>query len=184
MSRAFRVYFRALELDDYKTSVHWRRDDAMWESVAGRRYYVSEEYERQWVERRVSGIPNSETFAICLLENDAYIGNAYLNDIDLFNRSCTSGRLIGDPGYRGKGLGLEITMLLLRHAFLELGLERVASRQLTTNIASIKSLGKAGYRQEGIARKAVMKSGKLVDLNLMACLREDFLPLWEEFSNE
>ncbi|NCC31389.1 MAG: N-acetyltransferase [Chloroflexia bacterium] len=182
MPREFRVYFRALELDDYKTSVQWRRDDAMWESVVGRRYFVSEEYERQWVQRRVAGIPNSETFAVCLCENDEYIGNGYLTDIDLFNRSCTSGRLIGVPQHRGKGLGFEITLLLLRHAFLELGLERVASRQLTANLASIKSIEKAGYRHEGVARRAVMKNGKLVDLNLMACLREDFLARWDEFS--
>ena len=179
----FRVSFRALAPDDYKTSIKWRNDDFIWSSVVGRRYYVSEEYERQWVQKRLAGLPGSETFAVCLRENNSYIGNAYINDIDFFNRSCSVGLLIGEPEHRGIGLGFEIVMLLLHHAFLELGLERVSSRQLTPNIASIKTHEKAGFQHEGIARKAVMKSGRLVDLSLMACLREDFLVLWEQYSD-
>lgn len=184
MSKDLRVYFRALELDDYKISVHWRRDDAMWDAVVGRRYYVSEEYERQWVQRQVSGLPDSEAFAVCFHKNDAYIGNAYIDNIDLFNRCCSSGLLIGNSEYRGQGLGFEINMLLLRHAFFVLGLERVNSQQLATNLASIKCHQRAGFCQEGIARKAVMKNGSLVDLNLMACLKDDFLTVWEEFCSE
>lgn len=181
MPKPFRIYLRALEIEDYKTSVNWRRDDELWNSVVGRRYYVSESYEREWVQKRANGMPNSEAFAICLRENNTYIGNGYLNNIDLFNRCCEIGRLIGDPACRGIGLGSEITMLLLRHAFLELGLERVYSWQLPTNIASAKSKEKAGFRHEGIARKAAMKGGQLVDLELVACLREDFLPILEKW---
>jgi len=183
MSVNFRVYFRAFELDDFETSFFWRQDELIWESVVGRRYYVSKDYERKWVEKRVYGLPNSEAFAICMRGTSQYIGNAYLNDIDFFNRSCSVGLIIGDASSRGKGLGQEVILLLLKHAFLELGLERVGARQLTSNTASIKAHKRAGFQIEGVARKAAMKGGKLVDLNLMSCLRDDFLLLWEQLRN-
>ena len=35
MFKGFRVYLRALELDDYKNSIKWRRDDEIWDMVVG-----------------------------------------------------------------------------------------------------------------------------------------------------
>ena len=40
-----RVYLRALEPADYKTSIKWRKDDAIWNMLGGTKYFVSEAYE-------------------------------------------------------------------------------------------------------------------------------------------
>lgn len=46
-----RVYLRAFELDDYKTTIHWRQDDTIWAMLGGQKYFVSEAYEKKWIEK-------------------------------------------------------------------------------------------------------------------------------------
>lgn len=174
-NNSLRVYLRALELDDYKNSHAWRNDNEIWDSLVGPRYYVSEAYEKKWVEEKISNQDNQRFFAVCLKENNLFIGIASINNIDWFNRVASTSRIIGEEDYRGIGIGKEITGLLLYHAFVELGLERIESRQLLDNQPSIKSLERCGYKTEGIMRNAVYKKGKRRDLNLMSILREDYL---------
>ena len=90
-----RVYLRALEPDDYKTSIKWRKDDEIWGMLGGAKYFVSEAYEKKWVE---DSIFNSKEIklAVCEKESNKYIGNVYATNIDLINRSCTSHVLIGE----------------------------------------------------------------------------------------
>ena len=83
MKKESRVYLRALELDDYKTSIKWRNDDSIWSQLGGVKYFVSEAYEKKWVEEAIFN-PNVIRLAICLKENDLYIGNVYILDINRF----------------------------------------------------------------------------------------------------
>ena len=48
-----RVYLRALEPDDYRVSIKWRKDDEIWDMLGGTKYFVSEAYEKQWVEKAI-----------------------------------------------------------------------------------------------------------------------------------
>lgn len=174
MFNNFRVYLRALEPDDYKTSIEWRKDDEIWSMLVGPKYFVSEAYEKKWVEDAIFNSKNKLTLAICLKESDEHIGYTYISNIDWKNRNATSGKLIGNKKHWSKGYGTETTILTLYHAFYVLGLRRIESRQLLSNKASIRALEKCGYQNEGVLRKAVFKNGRYEDLNLMAILREDF----------
>ena len=174
----FRVYLRALEPDDYRTTIAWRTDDEIWEMVVGRKYFVSQEYERRWMERVVSGDPREVKLAVCTVKDGRHIGNVYLTEIDFVQRSARSGILLGDKSFWNGGYGTEATLLLLHHAMMDLGLERVEARQLCSNRASIRMHEKCGYVTEGVMRSAALKGGERVDLNLMSCLREDFQRVW------
>jgi len=174
MFKGFRVYLRALELDDYKNSIKWRRDDEIWDMVVGPKYYVSEAYEKKWVEDAIFKVSNKLVLAVCLKETDKHIGYVYLTNIDMKNRSASFAKLIGEKEYWGKGFAKEATMLMLYHGFYVLGLERIEARQLSHNKASIKVNEKCGFKTEGILRKAVFKNGEYRDLNLMSVIREDF----------
>ena len=168
-----KVYLRALEPEDYKTSIAWRQDEEIWSMVIGRRYFVSEDYEKKWLEKSSSSL-TSLKLAICVKESDLYIGNYNLDNIDFFNKSAITGLLIGNKDYWSGGFGTDASLLMLHHAFYDLGLERIESRVLLENKASIRVLEKCGYKTEGILRKAIFKNGKLQDLNLVSVLREDF----------
>lgn len=41
-----KVYLRALEPEDFKVSIEWRKDDEIWSGLSGAKYYVSESYEK------------------------------------------------------------------------------------------------------------------------------------------
>lgn len=170
----FRIYLRALELDDYKKSIKWRKDDEIWGLLTGPKYFVSEAYEKKWVENAIYDPNNKLSFAICLKETDEHIGYAYLNNIDLGNRSASAGMLIGEKKHWGEDFGTEASIQMLFHAFRVLGLERVEARQLTSNVRAIRHAEKMGYKKEGILRNAVFKNGRFEDVNLMSIIREDF----------
>lgn len=173
MLKNMQVYLRALELEDYQTSIAWRQDQEIWDMVVGRRYFVSSQFEKQWVQQ-AGELPTDLKLAICEARTDDYIGNIYLSNIDFFNRTAHSGKLIGNKKYWGRGFGTQATLLILYHAFYDLGLERVESRVLLSNKASIRVLEKCGYKTEGILRKAVFKQGQSQDLALLSVIREDY----------
>lgn len=181
MFENFRIYLRALELEDYKKSIEWRNDDKIWDMVAGPKYYVSEIYEKKWVENIIFNSKNSLTLAICIKDTDEHIGYAYLNDIDYKNKNAMFAKLIGEKRFWGKGLGSELTLLMLYHGFNVLGLERIEARQLLNNKGSIKVNEKCGFKNEGILRNAVFKNGRYQDLNVMSIIRKDFDQIKKDF---
>src|SRR5690554_1959181 len=134
----FRIYLRAFEKEDAEKTIKWRNDDEIWSMVVGRKYYVSFEYEKKWIEDAIENNQNQVKLAVCLKKDDKHIGNVYLNDIDWFNRNGNFAKLIGEKECWGKGYGQEMTLLMLKHAFYDLGLVRVQARQLLSNKASIR----------------------------------------------
>ena len=170
----YRIYMRALEPDDYKKTVQWHNDPEIWSMVMGNRFYVSSEYEKQWIEKKIFSANDEFTFAICYKENDEFIGIVTLDNIDYIKRSAKFGKMIGEKEYWGKGIATEAVMLMLNYAFNELGLKRVQAAQLVTNKASIKVNLKCGFKNEGVLRSACMKDGKYVDVNVMGILAEEY----------
>jgi len=45
----FCVYLRAFEIEDFKTTHLWRGDEEIIKSVVGRKYFVSQECEKKWI---------------------------------------------------------------------------------------------------------------------------------------
>lgn len=176
-----KVFFRALEPEDYKVSIVWRQDPNLWRMLIGRRYFVSEMTEKKWLEN-VNSTANRLALAICDVNTQCYIGNAYLTDIDYVNRSASSAKLIGNKEYWNSGFGTDTTLLLLHHAFFDLGLERIESRILPDNKASIRVLEKCGYQKEGVLRSATFKNGQLQDLVIMSVIKKDYLQLLERLT--
>lgn len=168
-----RIYLRAFEPDDYKTSIRWRKDDQIWDMLGGAKYFVSEAYEKKWIEDTIF---NSKEIrlAICLKEDDKYIGNAYITNIDMINRTGISHVLIGEKSYWGKGYAGEALKMLLDYVFNERGLHRIMALVLESNIQSVKILVKLGYRQEGVLRHSVYKNGRYNNQVILSILKEDF----------
>jgi len=177
----FRVYLRAIEPDDYKTSIKWRNDDEIWNMVGGPKYFVSEAYEKKWVEDAIFNSSNKLILAICLKKTNEHIGYVYLNNISWKNKNASFAKLIGEKEFWGKGLAKEATLLLLYHGFIVLGLERIEARQLVDNIKSIKVNEKCGFKTEGMMRNAVFKNGEFRDQNLMSIIREDFDRIMKDY---
>ncbi len=84
------------------------------------------------------------------------------------------GIMIGVPFNRGKGIGKLVTMMLLRHVFYDLNLNRFEGVWLITNRPSIEMGKKCGFKEEGVLRQATYKNGQYHDLLQMSILRMEF----------
>ena len=167
-----RVYLRALDPEDYKTPIKWRKDDQIWNMLGGTKYFVSEVYEKKWVENAIFDSKDLK-LAVCLVENDKYIGNVYMTDINMINKSCESHILIGDRDYWGQGYAREALMLAVKYMFEERNIHRIQANIIESNKSSLRMHEKCGYKVDGILRDAVYKAGKYQNMYVLSLLRED-----------
>lgn len=93
-----------------------------------------------------------------------HIGNCVLQKIDYINRSAEFAIVIGDKSYWGYGLCTKVLDLLLQHAFMKLGLNRVWSGTADTNIAMKKAMLTNNMSQEGCFKEGVFLNGKFTDV--------------------
>jgi RimJ/RimL family protein N-acetyltransferase len=100
-------------------------------------------------EQEKASIPRDYWFAVCLRENDEYIGQVGLIGIDLINRFAGTGSVIVTPAYRGGGYGSEAKQLLLEYCFDRLGLHMVRASVMFQNTRSAAALRKQGYAEAG-----------------------------------
>lgn len=77
--------------------------------------------------------------------NDRHIGNVQL-EIDEAKKNGGMGIMIGNPAYRGKGIGTEVTRLVVRYAFNDRGLEEVWLKVKAKNLAGRRAYEKAGFK--------------------------------------
>lgn len=168
-----RVYLRALEPDDYKTSILWRKDSQIWDMLGGLRRYVSEEYEKAWVEKAIFDTDNIR-WAVCCTEDSRHIGNVYMTDIDRINRSCQSHILIGDKNYWGNGYGREALSEAINYMFREQNINRITAVIIENNVASLKMHEKIGYKVEGLMRESVYKNGEYKHQYILSLLKHEY----------
>lgn len=173
MRKEYRVYLRAFEPEDYKTSIKWRNDDEIWNHLGGVKYFVSEAYEKKWVEDAIFD-PKVIRLAVCLKENNRYIGNVYILDINERDRKGNSHILIGEREFWGKGYATEAYELLLDYAFNERAFHRIGAHVLEENAASIALHKKCGFSQDGVFRKATFKNGKWQNQIIFSILEEEY----------
>lgn len=169
----YRTYLRALEPEDYKTTIQWRKNDKMWEMVGVMKHYVSSEYEKKWVEDRIFS-KDFLTFACCLHEDNQMIGLISFTNRDWVSRKVQFWGKMIDEKYWGQGYATEMLMQSLEYLFYEQGFQRVYGYQLATSDYSMRVNEKCGGKIEGILKKSVYKNGEYCDERIIAILREDF----------
>jgi UDP-4-amino-4,6-dideoxy-N-acetyl-beta-L-altrosamine N-acetyltransferase len=109
------------------------------------------------------------------------IGTTSLLHIDLINRTAEYGRLmIGDDNYRGKGGGfaLEAEVLLMKHGFYSLNLNRICGYVLEFNKRVMRLHDKVGFKEEGLLRQNIYKNGRYYDVIVIGLLAEEFRQLY------
>jgi ribosomal-protein-alanine N-acetyltransferase len=112
---------------------------------------------------------------IALRENDARIlGRIALGGV-LRGAFCNAylGYWI-DERHQGKGLTTEAVRAATTFAFRSAGLHRVQAAVMPRNAASIRVLGKAGYREEGLAQRYLCIAGTWEDHILFAVTAEEW----------
>ncbi len=138
---------------------------------------VSEQKEIEWFDEKDE---NKIRLAI-ETKKGKFIGNIVLERINYRNRTATTGIIIGEKEYWGKGYGTDAKMTLLNYAFNVLNLRKIYSQVLAFNKRSINYSKKCGYIIEGIFKKDCFVNGKYVDTICLAVFKQDWLKTWEEY---
>ena len=169
-----RLYLRPVEAGDLAACCLWMNDPAVRQSLLTQ-WPVDEIGERQWFESHDRGRPRHDiTLAIVLRDGDRLIGTMGLYGIDWRNRRASTGTVIGEKDCWGQGYGSEAKQLLLAYAFDTLGLHRLDSEVLASNLRSLQCQKKCGYVEEGRRRQAVFANGAWVDIILIGILADDW----------
>jgi diamine N-acetyltransferase len=134
---------------------------------------VTAEKERDWYEDRARS-EDSRMFTIYERETLTPIGNTALHNLDFRNGTAGFGILIGEPAFRGRGLGTETTRLMLDYAFTALGLRNVMLTVFAFNPAGIRAYEKAGFKTIGRRRACRVMGGGIHDEIYMDCLASEF----------
>lgn len=167
-----RIYFRPIELDDEPRLRAWINDPRSWATL-GRALPINGVREREWIESLYKS-PTDVALAIVVRDGDRHIGNTGLHGIAALDRKAEFGVFIGDVEYRGRGFGSEATALMVRYAFEELNLHRVALSVFADNPRAARAYEKAGFVREGIERESAYRNGRWHDIHRYGVLRDEW----------
>jgi len=110
-----------------------------------------------------------------------FIGTIGLHKIDNRHRTATTGTLIGEKSFWGKGYGTDAKMILLNYAFNTLNLRKIKSQAYVTNQRSVNYSKKCGYKVEGTLKKDLFINGDYVDVVCLAVFRKSFKRVWRNY---
>jgi RimJ/RimL family protein N-acetyltransferase len=114
------------------------------------------------------------TYAITLKETGEVLGAISLMDVSKRSNHARIGFWIGVP-YWNKGYCTEAGKALLEYGFNEIGLNRIHTFYMISNLASGRVLDKLGMKIEGTQREHITKLGEYEDLVLVGLLRSEWL---------
>ena len=147
------------EEDGYGSS--WRRE---WD---GRRYHTREHL------TGACGPPDRGTYRWAIEYDGQCIGSArFVIDRDQHSGSYSVGVFVAD--LRGRGLGREVTRLVLAWAFEVLGVHRVELQVLAGNRRAVNCYLACGFRREGVRREAELYPDGFKDFILMGLLQSEY----------
>jgi RimJ/RimL family protein N-acetyltransferase len=128
--------------------------------------------EEEWLERTA----RSDTEVLWgIFVEGRHVGSIGIHAINWRSRRASTGIIIGDKRWWGRGVASEAMRLRTRYAFDELGLEKLVTTVFEGNPASRRALEKVGYRTVGVYRRHEFRNGRWWDVWIGELLREDWL---------
>ena len=167
------VTLRAIEEEDLPAFHTWGNDPDLWRLLGGWHFPASKASTRAWFDK-IQGDQLNLRLAITT-SDDKVVGLANILDIDWKNKHAFHGMMLGDPSVRGKGLGQDTVMAIMRYAFDELGLERLDGSMIEFNEASLALYcGKCGWQKEGVQRNWYFREGRYWDKIMVGVTSADY----------
>ena len=108
------------------------------------------------VARAIIARPDLMTFAMVLAETGEPVGSSAYLDIRPEHRALEIGATWISPAYQATFVNPSAKLLMLSHAFEELGCIRVQFKTDARNVQSLGAMEKLGCKKEGVLRKHVI----------------------------
>lgn len=178
-----RLVIRPSRWDDTDTFYEWELLPEVTKFFSIRDNQSREDVVRKYVAD--SDDPKARQFTICLKAGTPgipeaggrMIGRIVLADIEDEWKDEIWRIYIADTALRGRGLGKEAMLAMMKYCFEELNLKRLYLDHYTGNPASFlyQSLG---FKYEGVLRDNCRKNGRLYDVHLMSMLASEYAELY------
>jgi len=167
------VALRAIEESDLPLLNAWGNDPDLWALLGGWSFPLSMAQTRAWYERQQNDQLN-QRFAVDAPEL-GLVGTANLVDIDWKNNHAFHGMMLGNPAVRGKGIGTDVIMAIMRYAFEEMHLARLDGSMIEYNTASLHVYcEKCGWRIEGRQPNWYFRRGRYWQRILVGVTNDDY----------
>lgn len=175
--RGQRVVLRPIEKEDLEKLVIWINDPEVTQFLS-MNMPMTMLQEEQWYDN----LSKRDRDIILGIEVDGkLIGTMGFHHIDWVHRTATTGALIGDKAYWGKGYGTDAKMILLNFGFNTLGLRKINSSVYEFNKRSLQYSLHCGYKIEGRKKAQHFVKGRYRDEILLGLFKRDWLPYWREY---
>jgi RimJ/RimL family protein N-acetyltransferase len=164
---------------DLETVIRWINDPLV-------RHFVSmalpspREREAEWFDKMGKDDKNI-VLAIVAKSEMKLIGSMGIHQINWVDRVATTGAMIGEKDYWGKGYGTDAKMLVLDYLFNRLNFHKVCSSVIAFNKRSLAYSLHCGYRIEGTRRQHIFRNGRYWSLIELGLLRHEWLPVWKRY---
>lgn len=173
---AAHLILRELVRNDLKTVTSWRAKRELISCLAAPYRYIGPEVDDNWFDGYLSSRTTTVRCAVARADrSEQILGLATLAEIDWIARSCVFHVMVA-PDSQGCGVGGFALRGMLRHAFSDLGLNRVELTVLESNARARALYEKAGFVLEGTLRAAAWKDGHYEDMHIMSVLRDEWKP--------
>jgi diamine N-acetyltransferase len=167
-----RVGLGALRHDLIPAYLRWRSDPEVMRGMGESSQIPTVEAMQAWYEQATRPGNGEVHFTIYDLDDMAPVGTALLVRVDQQAGTAEFGLSIGER--RNQGLGSEATKLVLDWAFTVMGLHNVLLVTFSWNLPAIRAYSKAGFREIGRRRGAVVTLGQRYDQVLMDAIADEF----------
>lgn len=159
-----------LRRDLIGTYHRWMTDVEVLRGV-GQRRVLTLDSEQSWYEQAVKN-DSAAHFTIYDIDDLLPVGTCSLFGIDHGNGTATFGIFIAER--RGTGLGTDATRLTLDWGFTVIGLHNIMLEVFSWNAAAIRAYAKAGFKEVGRRRGAVVTLGRRFDDVIMDAIAPEF----------
>jgi ribosomal-protein-serine acetyltransferase len=133
----------------------------------------SEDDTLAFIRRSLEQFASNNGFAAGIWDQERYAGNISLHKVDWLNRRAEIGYWLGRE-FEGRGIVTDACRAIVRHALVELELNRVEIRCVASNTRSKAIPLRLGFTLEGVLRQAELVQERYMDLEVYSMLRSEF----------
>ena len=153
------ITITAFPEDELSAIAKWRSADDVHRYI--RRGYTTLGEVGKWYRGYFSSEANR---LLGILVDGQLIGYCTIEHMNLDDKKCEVGILIGEKAYWHQGIGSAVIRELLKRAFAALSMHRVEAVIHADNGASIQCFARAGFHLDGTLRDAKCRDGRYVDI--------------------
>lgn len=167
-----KITLRAVEASDNDMLLSLINDPETEMMIGGSSWPISLADQLSWFEKQ----EKTQDILRCIVvakEKGIAVGTVILSDINQKNGTAQIHIKMSKDGGRGKGYGTDAIRSIVRYAFDELRLNCIYAEILSYNEISKHLFEKCGFRQDGVLRARVYKSGEYIDVMSYSVLKSD-----------